>query len=135
MVGPPIHKAHNAKARKATSGSRKKGKAKKQTGSIEDTNVDILVTKCSEDKLERKEQLLQEVFESFHVSHHLNEMLRLSQLASQSESKWNSKKKRRLEKYIVCAQYGPILSLQLTSSIQEKKIKKEERLLLFEKLA
>jgi len=72
MVGPPIR---NAKARK--SASRKKGK--KQQHPIhqnEDTNIDILIPKSSEDKdKQRKEQLLQEVFESFCVPWHLNKAL------------------------------------------------------------
>ncbi|KAG6903245.1 hypothetical protein C0995_000140 [Termitomyces sp. Mi166 len=88
------------------SGSRKKGKQKrirKIEGEPEavqvDSNADILALKPKEFKdQERRERLRQE-------------------LLVQSGSKWSSKKKKRLEKYI------------------DKKLKKEERVLLFEKLA
>jgi len=75
MVGPPIRNPHSAKARQ--SASRKK--RKKQRPPIhqnEDTNIDILIPKSSEDKdKQRKEQLLLEVFESFYVSWYLNKAL------------------------------------------------------------
>ncbi|GLB38537.1 putative helicase associated domain (HA2) Add an annotation [Lyophyllum shimeji] len=88
------------------SASRKKGKlirARKADAVSEpaqvDPNASILAPKSKEEKdKERREKLRQE-------------------LAAQSESKWSSKKKKRLEKYI------------------DKKLKKEERVRLFEKLA
>lgn len=77
MVSLPIRKTHSAKARKST--SRKKGKAKKHQLDInhfEETNVDISVPRSNEEKdRQRKEQLLQEVFASFHVFRHLNKVL------------------------------------------------------------
>ena len=75
MVSLPIRKTHSAKARKST--SRKKGKAKKHQLDIHhETNVGILVPKSNEEKdKQRKEQLLQEVFTSFHVFRHLNKVL------------------------------------------------------------
>ncbi|KAF8073607.1 P-loop containing nucleoside triphosphate hydrolase protein [Lyophyllum atratum] len=98
---------HAQKIKRARqAGSRKKGKVKR-TRKVEgepelvqtDPNASILVAKSKEEKdLDRREKLRQE-------------------LAAQSDSKWNSKKKKRLEKYI------------------DKKLKKEERVLLFEKLA
>ncbi|KAF8967048.1 P-loop containing nucleoside triphosphate hydrolase protein [Flammula alnicola] len=104
MVGPPPRESYNAKARLSTAGgSRKKGKPKKKSQSEQpepqiDSNASIIAPKSKENKeSERKERLLQE-------------------LASQSESKWTSKKKKRLEKYI------------------DKKLKKEERLVIFDKL-
>ncbi|KAG6843905.1 hypothetical protein H0H87_011894 [Tephrocybe sp. NHM501043] len=92
--------------RARSSGSRKKGKAKrarKPEGEHEanevDPNASVLAPKSKEVKdHERREKLREE-------------------LAAQSDSKWNSKKKKRLEKYI------------------DKKLKKEERVVLFEKLA
>ncbi|KNZ81277.1 Putative ATP-dependent RNA helicase PB1A10.06c [Termitomyces sp. J132] len=88
------------------SGSRKRGKlrrVRKTEGPPEavqvDPNASILASKPKEIKdQERRERLKQE-------------------LAAQSDSKWSSKKKKRLEKYI------------------DKKLKKEERALLFQKLA
>ncbi|KAL4251928.1 hypothetical protein ABKN59_002637 [Abortiporus biennis] len=111
---PPERIRYNAKARQSSAGGsshKKKGK-RKQKGEDEDTtvvgvgerfisdpNADIIVPKSQEQKeLDRKEKLRQE-------------------LLSQQESKVNSKKKKRLEKYI------------------EKKLKQEERVVLFEKLS
>ncbi|KAJ3513040.1 hypothetical protein NLJ89_g3170 [Agrocybe chaxingu] len=103
MAGPSVHAAFNAKARQSSVGSRKKGKAKNKAAKAEEprsnSNADVLPPKSKEEKDDdRREKLLQE-------------------LAAQSESKWNTKKKKRLEKYI------------------DKKLKKEERVLVFEKLA
>ncbi|KAF9485838.1 P-loop containing nucleoside triphosphate hydrolase protein [Pholiota conissans] len=103
MAGPPVRESYNAKARGSTAGSRKKGKPKKKSKleqpEEQDSNAAVITPKSQEDKgRERKEKLLQE-------------------LASQSESRWTNKKKKRLEKYI------------------DKKLKKEERLLIFDKLA
>ncbi|KIP08553.1 hypothetical protein PHLGIDRAFT_29519 [Phlebiopsis gigantea 11061_1 CR5-6] len=97
------HERHNAKARQSTAGRRKKGKRKAPYTMIKepkhDPNSDIIVPKSEEQKeLDRRERLKQE-------------------LLSQSESKGNSKKKKRLEKYI------------------DKKLKQEERIALFEKLS
>ncbi|KDR82679.1 hypothetical protein GALMADRAFT_1347828 [Galerina marginata CBS 339.88] len=104
MPGPTPRDSYNAKARHSTAGSRKKGKPKKQNQSghhVEqsDPNASIILPKDKEHKeTERKERLLRE-------------------LSAQSDSKWTSKKKKRLEKYI------------------DKKLKKEERVLIFEKLS
>ncbi|KAG6896275.1 hypothetical protein C0992_009398 [Termitomyces sp. T32_za158] len=98
---------HTTKIKRArNSGSRKKGKLKRaqktegESGIVQvDPNSSIVDLKPKEIKdQERRERLKQE-------------------LAAQSDSKWSSKKKKRLEKYI------------------DKKLKKEERVLLFEKLA
>ncbi|KAI0926970.1 hypothetical protein AcW1_007657 [Taiwanofungus camphoratus] len=94
---------YNARARQSTAGShKKKGKRKsKQIDQSEqpDPNAEIVMPKMLEQKeLDRKEKLREE-------------------LLAQSESKANSKKKKRLDKYI------------------EKKLKQEERVLLFEKLS
>ncbi|KAJ7670209.1 P-loop containing nucleoside triphosphate hydrolase protein [Mycena rosella] len=92
------------KARGSTAGpSRKKGKNKSKSSQVSatapDPNADILVPKTKEEQeLEKKEKLRAE-------------------LAAQSDSKWNTKKRKRLDKYI------------------EKKLKKEERVLIFEKLS
>jgi hypothetical protein len=57
------------------------------------------------------------------------------QLISQSHSKASSKKRKRLDKYIVRAQYLPHKNAEYSFFFQEKKLKKEERVELFEKLA
>ncbi|OCH91848.1 P-loop containing nucleoside triphosphate hydrolase protein [Obba rivulosa] len=94
-----------SKQRFNSSRSHKKAKRKTKeaaaTAAVDqpDANAEIIVPKSQEQKeLERREKLKQE-------------------LLAQSESKVNSKKKKRLEKYI------------------EKKLKQEERLVLFEKLS
>ncbi|KAF8176995.1 P-loop containing nucleoside triphosphate hydrolase protein [Pholiota molesta] len=100
MAGPPVRESYNAKARGSTAGSRKKGKPKKKSKSEQleqqDPNAAILTQKSQEDK---------------------DKNGRKNFFKSQSESKWTSKKKKRLEKYI------------------DKKLKKEERLVIFDKLA
>ncbi|KAJ7212117.1 P-loop containing nucleoside triphosphate hydrolase protein [Mycena pura] len=86
----------NRKARQSTAGGRKKGKATQDN--VLDSNAEIIVPK-SKDESEREKK----------------EKLR-AELAAQSDSKWSSKKRKRLDKYI------------------EKKLKKEERVLIFDKL-
>ncbi|KAJ7044117.1 P-loop containing nucleoside triphosphate hydrolase protein [Mycena alexandri] len=98
-----LHEGFNRKARQSTAGpSRKKGKKKASNrvpDSAPDPNAEILVPKTKEEQLLQKKEKLR------------------AELAAQSDSKWNSKKRKRLDKYI------------------EKKLKKEERVLIFEKLA
>ncbi|KAJ7675833.1 P-loop containing nucleoside triphosphate hydrolase protein [Mycena polygramma] len=94
----------NGKARQSTAGpSRKKGKNKSDSNraaaTTPDPNAEILVPKTKEEQLLQKKEKLR------------------AELAAQSDSKWSSKKRKRLDKYI------------------EKKLKKEERVLIFEKLA
>ncbi|KAF7314366.1 hypothetical protein MKEN_00909300 [Mycena kentingensis (nom. inval.)] len=91
------HKKYNSKARQSTAGSRKKGKQKKQPTT--DSNPEIVVPRSKDDILTQKKDKLR------------------AELAAQSDSKWSSKKRKRLDKYI------------------EKKLKKEERVVIFEKLA
>ncbi|KAJ7175857.1 P-loop containing nucleoside triphosphate hydrolase protein [Mycena filopes] len=98
-----LREKFNSRARQSAAGpSRKKGKNKatnRVSDAAPDPNAEILVPKTKEEQLlEKKEKLRAE-------------------LAAQSDSKWNSKKRKRLDKYI------------------EKKLKKEERVLIFEKLA
>ncbi|KAJ7600578.1 P-loop containing nucleoside triphosphate hydrolase protein [Mycena floridula] len=95
--------AYNAKGRQSNGGSRKKGKPKKKSKSVAepepDVNSLIHVPKTQEEKeQDRKEKLKQE-------------------LIAQAESKWTSKKKKRLEKYI------------------DKKLLKEERVAILKKLS
>ncbi|KAF8158281.1 P-loop containing nucleoside triphosphate hydrolase protein [Crassisporium funariophilum] len=100
---PPVRESYNAKARQSTAGSRKKGKPKNRNktnhdGLQEDPNASIISPESKEDKEKAKKERL------------------LADLAAQTDGKWTSKKKKRLEKYI------------------DKKLKKEERVLIFEKL-
>ncbi|KAK7056793.1 putative ATP-dependent RNA helicase DHR1 [Paramarasmius palmivorus] len=99
-MGPVPRERYNARARQSQAGSHKRKKHNKgNTEETPDANTIIHVPKTKEEKeLDRKERLKQE-------------------LISQSSSKWNSKKKKRLDKYI------------------EKKLKKEERVQIFEKLS
>ncbi|KAF7365220.1 putative ATP-dependent RNA helicase PB1A10.06c [Mycena venus] len=93
----------NSKARQSTAGpSKKKGKKAASNPvdeTVHDPNAEILVPKTKEELLLQKKEKLR------------------AELAAQSDSKWNSKKRKRLDKYI------------------EKKLKKEERVLILEKLA
>ncbi|KAJ7250874.1 P-loop containing nucleoside triphosphate hydrolase protein [Mycena haematopus] len=102
-MSQPRREKFNSKARQSTAGpSKKKGKKTASSAvddSVHDPNADIIVPKTKEDLLLQKKEKLR------------------AELAAQSDSKWNSKKRKRLDKYI------------------EKKLKKEERVLLFEKLA
>ncbi|KAK0187982.1 P-loop containing nucleoside triphosphate hydrolase protein [Armillaria mellea] len=99
-MGPAPRERHNAKSRQSTVGSRKKGKRKRQDDTeTGDANALIHVPKTSEEReLTRREKLKQE-------------------LIAQGDSKWSSKKKKRLENYI------------------DKKLKKEERVQILEKLS
>ncbi|KAF8645182.1 hypothetical protein AX16_008009 [Volvariella volvacea WC 439] len=98
--------AWNAKARRSSGGTRKKGKLKLKrgndvvTGDEIDTNAAIIVPKPKDEKEEERRKRLKEEL-----------------LAQQANSKWTSRKNKRLEKYI------------------DKKLKKEERVELLEKLA
>jgi ATP-dependent RNA helicase DHX37/DHR1 len=105
MPGPRLHELYNSKARQSTAGARKKGKLKRGSRSEAeepaDCNAAIITPKTKEEKeIERKEKLLQEVYLVFELCSKFYQ-LSSPQLASQSESKWTSKKKKRLEKYIV----------------------------------
>jgi hypothetical protein len=95
----------NAKARRSssTASSHKGGKQRRlKRHSVVDTNPEILSRKSTEEReLDRREQLKKEV--SVYVLH-----VALSypmQLLSQSQSKASSKKRKRLDKYIVRAHY------------------------------
>ncbi|KXN93411.1 Putative ATP-dependent RNA helicase PB1A10.06c [Leucoagaricus sp. SymC.cos] len=99
---PQTRQEYNAKARRSTAGTRKKGKVKKRKRSSQaddaNPNAEIVVPKSTQEKeLDKRERMREE-------------------LRAQSDN-WSSKKKKRLEKYI------------------DKKLKKEERVLIFEKLA
>ncbi|KAI6044780.1 P-loop containing nucleoside triphosphate hydrolase protein [Pisolithus marmoratus] len=100
-----VHR-HNARARQSTAGSRKKGKKKRNEPSDTSVNADSLDPNADIVVPKSKEQKDNERKERL-----------LKELVAQSESKVSSKKKKRLEKYI------------------DKKLRQEERLQLFEKLA
>ena len=127
----PVRESYNAKGRQSTAGSRKKGKKRKDKSQKsepqEDSNVNILTPESKEDKeTTKKKKLLEEV----HTSYFLKVLVTrpFSQLAAQSEAKWTSKKKKRLEKYIVsprihCANFragNPLCSVNRTKNLREK---------------
>lgn len=63
---PPVRQEYNAKARRSTAGTRKKGKLKKrkQDGQVNDVdpNAEIVAPKSTREKeLDRRERLKQEV--------------------------------------------------------------------------
>ncbi|PPQ66256.1 hypothetical protein CVT24_007274 [Panaeolus cyanescens] len=105
MGGPPVRESYNAKARQSSAGSRKKGKGKKRK----------ITQNPAAPPEDPNALILDEKSQEEKEKERKQRML--EELAAQSESKWSSKKKRRLEKYI------------------EKKLKKEERVVIFEKLA
>ena len=105
-----VRESYNARARQSTAGSRKKGKVNQkrddanqaQTESSPDPNAEILIPKSKEQKdLERKERLRTEVCGCTMLCYGC--LIASSiKLIAQSDAKWTSKKKKRLEKYIVC---------------------------------
>ncbi|KAF5385658.1 hypothetical protein D9757_005460 [Collybiopsis confluens] len=100
-MGPVPRQRYNARARQSTAGASKKKNSRPHGSATDDPDPNTLLhtpkTKEEQD-LERKEKLKQE-------------------LIAESESRWTSKKKKRLEKYI------------------DNKLKKEERVKLFEKIS
>jgi hypothetical protein len=104
LMPGPVREAYNAKGRQSTAGSRKKGKIRKdktqKNGPQEDSNADILTPESKEEKeTAKKKKLLEEVQTFYFFKKLLTKPF--SQLAAQSEGKWTSKKRKRLEKYIV----------------------------------
>ncbi|KIO06158.1 hypothetical protein M404DRAFT_15215 [Pisolithus tinctorius Marx 270] len=102
-----VHR-HNAKARQSTAGSRKKGKKKRAEPS--DTSRTVAA-----DSIDPNADII--VPKSKERKDDERKERLLKELVAQSESKVSSKKKKRMEKYI------------------DKKLRQEERLQLFEKLA
>ena len=105
MKPPTSRPGYNARARQSTAGQRKKGKRVeklKPEESGHDSNAAILVPKSDEQKeQDRRERLRQEVCWCGTFDCWSQGILFFSQLLAQSESKFNSKKKKRLETYIV----------------------------------
>ena len=105
MPGPgAVRESYNAKGRQSTAGSRKKGKIRKNKAQKnepqEDSNANILTPEDKEEKeTAKRKKLLEEVWTSYFFK--VLVIRPFSQLAAQSETKWTSKKKKRLEKYIV----------------------------------
>ncbi len=103
MVNPPVREPYNAKARQSTTGPRNKGKKRKTKAELtaeSNPNAEILLPKSKEEK--KKEELLREVL-PLPLLVHSGLPTVLFQLKVQSDSEWTSKKKRRLENYIVRA--------------------------------
>ena len=100
----PVRESYNAKGRRSTAGSRKKGKIRKdktqKNEPQEDSNANILTPESKEENETAKKKLLEEVHTSYIIKMPLITRP-FFQLAAQSETKWTSKKKKRLEKYIV----------------------------------
>ncbi len=96
----------NAKARQSVTGSHKrKGRQSKQPNIAEEQsnpNAEIVVSKTEEEReVDRKEKLKQEVSGSSFAFWLLADGSPCGQLLAQSTSKASSKKKKRLDKYIV----------------------------------
>ncbi|KAG1790271.1 P-loop containing nucleoside triphosphate hydrolase protein [Suillus plorans] len=96
---------HNSKARRSTAGSRKKGKARRKSNGVVPT-VDVPDPNAA---------ILE--YKSLEDKERDRKERLVRELAAQSESKVSRQKRKRLEKYV------------------EKKLRKEERLVIFEKLA
>ncbi|KAK2465187.1 hypothetical protein APHAL10511_002541 [Amanita phalloides] len=97
---------HNVKARQSTAGSRKKGKVKVKSNGANSSQLQTPADSNAEILIPKsKEQKYSEKKEKLRA-----------ELIAQSDAKWTNKKKKRLDKYI------------------EKKLKKEERMVIFEKL-
>jgi hypothetical protein len=112
MPNPLRAPKFNASARKSSvGGSRKKGKAKRAaagslpTPEVADPNAEIVVPKSKQEReQERKERLRQEVRIRLRPMHSAD----APQLESAPESKMTSKKRKRLDKYIVRALALPL---------------------------
>jgi hypothetical protein len=112
MPNPLRAPKFNASARKSSvGGSRKKGKAKRAaagsvpTPEIADPNVEIVMPKSKEEReQERKERLRQEVRIRLMPMRSAD----APQLESAPESKMTSRKRKRLDKYIVCVAALPL---------------------------
>ncbi|KAG2155816.1 P-loop containing nucleoside triphosphate hydrolase protein [Suillus bovinus] len=100
------HERHNSKARRSTAGSRKKGKVRRKSNGIATTT----------DALPDPNAAILE-YKSLEDKERDRKERLVKELAAQSESKVSRQKRKRLEKYV------------------EKKLRKEERLVIFEKLA
>ncbi|KAL0961087.1 hypothetical protein HGRIS_006070 [Hohenbuehelia grisea] len=106
-MGPAPRERFNARARQSSAGGSHKKRSKRRVDSgVDDPsesggpNAPIVILKTKEEReLDRKERLKQEL------------------IAANANSKWTSKKKQRLDKYI------------------DKKLRKDERKVLFEKLS
>ncbi|KAG1801054.1 P-loop containing nucleoside triphosphate hydrolase protein [Suillus variegatus] len=96
---------HNSKARRSTAGSRKKGKLRRKSNGVIPTA----------DVPDPNAAILE--YKSLEDKERDRKERLVRELAAQSESKVSRQKRKRLEKYV------------------EKKLRKEERLVIFEKLA
>ncbi|KAG1852016.1 P-loop containing nucleoside triphosphate hydrolase protein [Suillus tomentosus] len=96
---------HNSKARRSTAGSRKKGKLRRKSNGVVPTA----------DVPDPNAAILE--YKSLEDKERDRKERLVRELAAQSESKVSRQKRKRLEKYV------------------EKKLRKEERLVIFEKLA
>ncbi|KAG1882630.1 P-loop containing nucleoside triphosphate hydrolase protein [Suillus subluteus] len=99
------HERHNSKARRSTAGSRKKGKSRHKSNGVVPTA----------DAPDPNAAILEH--KSLEDKERDRKERLVRELAAQSESKVSRQKRKRLEKYV------------------EKKLRKEERLVIFEKLA
>ncbi|KAG1772266.1 P-loop containing nucleoside triphosphate hydrolase protein [Suillus occidentalis] len=99
------HERHNPKARRSTAGSRKKGKSRNKSNGVVPTA----------DAPDPNAAILE--YKTLEDKERDRKERLVRELAAQSESKVSRQKRKRLEKYV------------------EKKLRKEERLLIFEKLA
>lgn len=127
---------YNAKARQSSTKPHKR--AKFTAGGdehAEDPNAAILPMKSEEEKiLQRKNKMIQEVC-LFPINYPALNLI-LSKLLEQSESKFTSKRKKRLEKYIGSLQQlsNFVCTKILSPFLQDKKLKKEERVQVMGKL-
>lgn len=116
-----VRERYNTKARQSCPGSLKNRKRPRHTSTASaetvDPNAEILVPISREQKeKERKERLVQEVSRKYRAVVYLS----LVQLAAQSESKVSSKRRKRLEKYIV--RHTSLLDTFLDVSLLGQKI-------------
>ncbi|KAJ3526767.1 hypothetical protein NMY22_g10037 [Coprinellus aureogranulatus] len=108
---------HNAKGRAASGGKRKKGKINKKrktNGDGEEDGVNSTAFTGGGDIVDSNAAILEHKSKDEKERERKEKMLK--EMQEHTEAKWTQKKKKRLEKYI------------------EKKLKKEERVEIFEKL-
>lgn len=140
-MGPALRERYNAKARQATAGgSKKKGKVGKRKPHIDDKTQDsdpnalFHTPKTNEEKeLDRKEKLKQEVCLP-------SSQIRFVELTAVSGSRsigieMDEQEKEKTRKVYRALYLILFWNIRLIVHTQDKKLKKEERVHLFEKLS
>ena len=94
---------YNAKARQSTAGPSKRRRTA-SSKDVHDSNAEVVVPRSQEQKEEERRKRLREEVRLMCTTNQIlwsERTFSFYQLEQQSETKWSSKKKKRMEKYIV----------------------------------